>query len=516
MSDCRKCGNFRTVARFTFQEAGLTFVPNPIGSAEEDNVGLNHPDYYESEHCWRLMRDSVAGQDAIKRNAFKGRYVLVPPGLIDKSDEGKTCQSECEPTPEATNYIDRGRFPEVPLRHLLEVEGQLFNNELVVDGPDELLAVLDDIDAESLSFEERARSTTREYFKIYRELAYIQFNEEEGRPEVVWYKAESIVNWKIGDDGFPVLIVLEENISDGGVFSHETKARRIVLSIEEGRFNYRTFEIIEDEWTEISASIPTRNGDTLERIPAVMFGSWDLTPPPLKPIVETCIDYFRADTEWAHSLYYSAHPTLYANIDENGSILSADIGEDGEPLPYSIDIGAACAHIFRGGILAYAETSGASHAALKDRVLERRNELAGLGARSFVNYAASNITAMTEGLQQSGERGVLSSFARDISARFTEVLIWVAEWMGLPIDDVEVTIDQSQSDSDFDLRVLPAVYELLDRGVIGTTRLREWIRCNEPKLTGGLTDEEIDREMASENAGFGAADILGEIPVQNS
>ena len=502
MSNCKSCDyNFKSYNYFSSERIHLDLRPGAFnGGGDEDTIAINHPDYYNLVNCWQLMRDACAGQEAIKANAFEFGYVIVPPGLVEKQGNKRDC------TDAGQEYIERGRFPEVPLRHLLEVEGQLFSEDIEFNGPDELLEVADELDSQGLTFEQFARSAMQEYFKIFRLGVYIQFNEEQGRPEFVRYPAESIVNYKMGDDGFPSLIVIEETfLDDSAVYSHVTNRRRIQLSMEEDRFVYRVFiydsqeeEFVEDE---DQAVFPTRNGQPLERIPFVMFGSWEDVLPPLKPIVNTTIDYFRAHVEWSHGLFYSAHPTLFANIQDGGAILSAEVGDDGEPLPYDIDIGAACAHVFQNGVLQYAEVSGAALSALETRVSETRNEFAGLGARSFINYNASNITSRTESLQQSSERGVLATFSRDISHRLTECLFWAAEWMGLNTDGLEYSLDQTQDDEDFDIKCLPQLYEGIDRGLWSARRITHFARDN---ITGliPITDEELAQEIADEGAGL--------------
>lgn len=503
MSDCKsRCGyDFKSAKHFSTERLPLNFHPEAFSSSgENDTVGVNHPDYGKLSACWRLMRDAVAGQEAVKENAFENGYIALPAGL--KDERGK-CLSEGQ------DYIERGRFPEVPLRHLQEVEGQLFNEDIKIELPDELLNIADSLDSQALSLEGFARVVMQEYFKIFRYGVYIQWNEKEARPEFVRYNAESIVNHKLGADGFPKLIVIEESYQDDdNIYSHEVNHRRIQLSIEGGRFTYREFILEDNEWVEDTeaAVVPTRNGQPLERIPFVMFGSWKNVSPPLKPIVNTTIDYFRAHVEWSHGLFYSAHPTLFANIGEGGSILSADIGADGEPLPYDMDIGAAKAHVFMNGSLAYAEVSGAALGALKERVLETRDELAGLGARSFINYSASNVAALTESLQQSGERGVLATFSRDISQKLTECLMWAAEWMGLSIDDIEYALDQSQNDDEFDPKCLPILYEGIDRGLWSAKRVIEYTRQNMPSLIP-VDDEELAQEIANEGSGFDITEI---------
>ena len=515
MSGCKTCSYDMKPARY-FSDIHVPYDYHPEAfspGGESDTIGITHPDYAAGARCWQKMRDAVEGQDAMKANAFEMGYVLVPEGLLEDEDGkkgGKTLPRAGQ------HYIERGRFPEVPVRHLIEVEGQLFGDAYEFEAPDELMEVADALDAAAGSLEDFARDASKAYFKLFRYGVYVQWNEEESRPEFIRYEPESIVNWKIGSDGHPKLIVIEEHYQDDDViYSHVTKTRRIQLAIEEGVFTYRVF-IKDDDggWLEDldSAVVPSASEVALDKIPFVLFGRWDVTPPPLKPIVETAIDYFRAHVEWSHGLFYSAHPTLFLELGDGGAILGVEQDADGSDLPYDISVGATRAHAFMNGKLAYAETSGSSHAALKDRVTETRDELAGLGARSFVNYAASNVKATTEAMQQSGERGAIAAFSRDISLKITECLSIAAQWMGLDGDDVRFRLYDEQNDDNYDTGVMgsvyPVLYEGIDRGLWSAQRVRNYTRAKHPDLIPDeFTDEDLAREIGSEASGFVVGDI---------
>lgn len=489
---------YSPAASFSGADVPVDYRPESFaisGAAGDDNIGLNHPSYARDLVCWTMMRDAVSGEDAVKRNAYKMGYVMIPEGLMDRGEaQGGSPFSPASPASQhdlptaAQHYIQRGRFPEVPARHLTEVEGYLFGHAHRFDAPSGFKTLADSFDALSGSIEDFARDVAKEYFAIYRQGVYIQWNEAQARPEFIRYSAESLVNWKIGADGFPSLIVIEENYPDETQsYAHVMRTRRVQLSVEDGVFTYREFERGEDgHWAEnlAAAKIPSRRGRALTQIPFVLFGRWDGAAPPLKPIVKTAIDYYRAHTEWSHGLFYSAHPTLFATLDEGGSIVGAQKDEAGHDLPYAIDVGAAKAHAFIKGRLEYAEVSGASLAALKDRVLETRKELAGLGARSFINYGASNITARTEGLQHAGEAGVIASLSRDISQKITACLRWAAEWMDIPSEAVVFKLDDTQNDMNFDAKALPVLFEGIDRGLWTEADVRGYVKENMPMLVG--------------------------------
>ena len=478
---------------------------------DTDEVGANHPLYNKFSRCWKIMRDSVEGQDAVRSNALNMRYIQVPPGL--KSEGIYSC--DYNETAEY-HYINRAHYIEIVSRILDEVEGRIFSKPLKVTTPSKIN--LNSLDSEGLDFEQYVRWCVREVFAVSRFGVLVDWDEEIDSPILKRYVAESIVNWKQNKRGELKLLVLEDQVEDEDqLFSHNMTTRRISFEVKNTldgpvviqRTWLQEDRIIDDRSRKVfyESEAPVsleKKGLALKKIPFIFFGGVRPTPPMLKPLSAAALDYYDAHAQMRNALWWAATEQPYFNFKKEGGFLTAN----GELLNsehtnggvHRIVFGSATPILLREGELKYAHVSGIGLEHLRRRLTDIKAEMTGMGARSFNAQTASNIKVQTERMQNRAEGSVIGSNAAAISQGIKHALEIVASWMDVkgPIR-FELNKDYTE---DFDLKYIGSLIELCDKDKWSEKRFFEFLRDNTNLIPSDMTFEEHEEEKSRSRITF--------------
>lgn len=282
--------------------------------AVSNDVTQPHPDYTTNLILWERMRDTIAGQDAIKN---KG--VLYLPPLNASDVEG--CENKESPY---TIYIDNAEFYNATSLTFEAFIGMIFRKPIRVEkgeGSDleKLLAdpLLQNVDLEGTNIETFSYEVTQEVAAVGRvgilydaptvaEMTELSVNEAaaEGiRPYLKMYTAENIINWKFKNiNGVRklVLVVLKEQVEteESQQFDHQTENQYRALIIDEGgKYIQRVFD---DSGAELEAEANTNitiNGVALQEIPFVCINAksidLDIEKPPLLDLANTNLSHYK-------------------------------------------------------------------------------------------------------------------------------------------------------------------------------------------------------------------------------
>lgn len=486
-----------------------------INQTDIDTVGVNHPDYEKNSRCWKVMRDSVEGQDAVRENAIEMDYLHIPPGI--RGGGMHTHGMDCDKSAEY-HYINKAHYIEVVPRILDEVEGRIFTKKYKLEVPERLKEMLDTLDSDGLTFEEYARWCVREVFSVSRFGVLVDWDEEVQQPVLKRYVAESIVNWKLDKRGNLILVVLEDEVesSANSVFSHDMIKRRISFSLE-GESGERY--VVQRTWTSEQDGVDgypsfeetgtpvvlERRGFAVSTIPFIFFGGVKPTAPMLKPLAAAALDYFDAHASYRNALWWASTEQPYFNFDEDGGFMFGPKDDDDENRDdtFILTWGSSTPIALKKGELKFAHVSGIGLTAARQRLTDIKAEMTGMGARSFNAQTASNIKVQTERMQQRAEGSVIGSIAAAISRGIETALELASEWAEISSSEIVIFELNQDFTDDFEFKDIPSIIAAIESNIIPEEYVWDYLRKNSKLIPPHATDEEIRAKIKSQEFGGG-------------
>lgn len=474
-----------------------------LPESARDEVKANHPLYTKFERCWQVMRDSVEGQDAIRENAKYMDYLQVPPGIASGAGKKNKNLYNCDYDKTAEwHYINKAHYIEVVPRILDEVEGRIFSKPYKLDAPSKMN--IDRLDSDGLTFDQYVRWCVREVFSVSRFGVLVDWNDEEQRPILRRYVAESIVNWKLDKTGNLKLVVLEDEVEEEGqVFSHNTIKRRISFTIEKDSEGNNS--VVQRTWIQdgenadgtidfIESNDPItlqRNTKAIQEIPFIFFGGVKPMAPMLKPLAATALAFFDANASYRNALWWSSNEQPYFTFKDGGGF----IGADGKEPTGDIEIlyGYASPIMLKDGELKFAGVKGTGLEHMYRNLKDLKSVMTGMGARSFNAQTASNIKVQTERMQQRAEGSVIGSISQAISIGVKEALDLASEWAGY-IGKISFELNKDYTD-DFEFKNMPELIDARDAKILSDLRVHEFLRNNTDLIPDNLSYEEHLQEL---------------------
>lgn len=489
--------------------------PSMLTQNQIDGVGANNPLHTKFSRCWRVMRDCIEGQDAVRQNAEKMKYLQIPQGVVSNSAHNENEIAK-------HHYVNKAHYIEVVPRMLDEVEGRIFSKKYKLQIPDKMKSIINKLDSDGLSFDQYARWCVREVFGVKRFGNLVDWDEETETPVLKRYVAESIVNWKLDRSGNLILVVLEDEIDEPDqIFSHNKIRRRVSFTKEKDANNdfyvvQRTFlqkkgpfsnGVREFEESEKPAAM-TRRGKAIQEIPFIFFGGVTPTAPMLKPLAAASLDFFDAHASYRNALWWATTEQPYITFDtsqdrEFGFYDDTIDEEDGSIK--TITWGSATPIVLKDGEIKFAHVSGIGLTAARQRLIDCKAEMTGLGARSFNAQTASNIKVQTERMQQRAEGSVIGSIAFAISMGIKQALEIARDWNDIT-GEISFELNQDFTD-DFEIPFLKEISEAVDKLVLPEELVWDYLRVNTDFIPEGISNEQIREMIQKKSDPFGFNDI---------
>lgn len=467
-------------------------APTEIGYLEQaDGIEANNPHYYKFQRCWRVMRDSVEGQDAIREHAEVMDYLQIPAGVACEGEENGYRTNYVKKGTARFHYINKAHYIEIVPRILDEVEGRIFSKPYKYEGPDDLTPILDSLDSEGLTFQQYIRWCVREVFSVSRFGVLVDWDGERQRPIFKRYIAESIVNWKINKRGELRLVVLEDEVDEEDqLFSHNKVKRRISFTVEKDSEG-QDF-VVQRTWLDLSKgtdSAPefiesdapialTRNGFSIAKIPFIFFGGIKPTAPMLKPLAASALDYFDAHASYRNALWWACNEQPYFKFETGADKDPGFVGVNMEAEEGEIEIlyGSSTPIILKDGDLKFAGVRGVGLDHMYRRLKDIKAEMTGMGARSFNAQTASNIKVQTERMQQRAEGSVIGAISSSISLGIKHALEIAMEWSSIE-GSVLFELNTDYTD-DFDIKLIGQIIDAMDANIMAPIEVFEFLRDN--------------------------------------
>lgn len=455
--------------------------------SQSGGVNNRHPSYTIGRvNEWQLMRDTMAGETAIKDGLEQ--YLPMPNGFKAMDDKGGAAYSA---------YKLRATFPEILAPSISALVGIAHGKEIKIELPDALSKVIwENADGKGMPLEAFHRSITRQLLEMGRYGVLVDAPAAGGDPFLAGYATEAIINW---DDQFFVLDE-SENVRTGFQWELKKKYRAIDLD-EQGNYRQRLYRDGSENGEEIS---PTgRGGKRLTHVPFVVASAVDLKPeirtPPLIGVSRAALAIYQLDADQRHQLFMSGQETLVIVNGEApaavgaGVVITIEAGENqAADAKY---VSPTCSGIEAHGkkiedLRTAAVMAGA-------RLLEQSGTVQESGEARKLRFASETAT-LTSILQSSC--GLLEAALRD-----------AAEMMGLNRDDVVITppadlLDNTMRPTEAEalMRIwqeggisYPTFYAALQKGGIASPERDDTQEYNLIKKDRdrreGLDDEEDDR-----------------------
>ncbi len=486
-------------------------------------IAAVHPDHGERDKVLKFMRISFAGEDEVKRNAIVADFIRVPAGMTGYANERSPVYHNVEAMKEAHDYVERARYPDVVPHALAMAVGKAWSREPEIKG-DSVKPILESVFANGDDFRSGVLAVLEDYILTGGGGLFVNLNSK-GQAVIYHYAPENVVNWNHGDEGLR-LVVFETETAGADPFLHETDTKRYVAGIDADTGKYFqerwTFHLVGEgkgakhEWTlETTERIyPTMQQNSMTAIPFVAIGGWELKPI-FKALAKSAKAYFRHSAEYAHAMFWSAMPQPVITFKENGDFYGVDDfdpanagGADnaGEVAPPTMKMGSTTPILLRDAEFKFVSAPNGSLSALKERLMNDREEIGGLGLRAFNNSTNANQTAETERLQQSGEGSMIHSAYREVAMAITRAVRLVAQWRGIKdADQFSFEFNKSILFDEFDMSDIGGLQMLHSEGYLTRRHVRDALR-KKGIIAAHETNEDLDEEIAGElglGGGFG-------------
>jgi hypothetical protein len=460
-------------------------------------ITTNHPDYDLFLETWSRARDVLAGEDAVK--AAGERYLRRIDGHSDLEFQA---------------YKTRACFYNATARTAAGYIGMIFRRAPFIKLPDTpaLTDFANDTDLLGTTLYGYAKQVVGEVVAVGRAGTLIDWQAAEERAYAAFYRAENIVNWRVGrvrGRSVPTLVVLAERATkqqpQQDEFANEfVEQRRVLKLVPDGagaeglRYEVELWREVRrpnstPEWILAESYVPLRRGEPLREIPFVFHGPRHsraaLDKPPLDDVIAVNLDHFRLDADYKHGIHFTALPTAVVTGFEKASELKI-----GSAIAWMSEIPNAKAEFleFHGhGLQSF------------ERALERDERLmALLGSRLLETQKRVAETAEALSIRQGGEDSILADIATNVSESITQILRWIYWWSGAPgeLGASPDAVDQNsvlfELNTDFGItgmtaRELQAVVGAWQAGALSRDTMLELFRKGEILPDGRTNQEEM-------------------------
>ncbi|HHZ64689.1 MAG TPA: DUF4055 domain-containing protein [Flavobacteriales bacterium] len=395
-------------------------------------ITTKHPNLSRFQIKWERCRTAIAGQDEIKDGGFKYLPPVNPTDLEDGEDyaiylENAEWYNAVGLTYDAFVGMIFRKDPQIGDFTSDEIESNPLLNNVNLEGDDIMTFIRDAVNEELVV----GRIGFLNDYPTVGELGELTINEaaeQNIRPFVKQYIAESIINWKyrtIRGVRKTISVVLTEQVERpqldeaSDLFDHDTVTQYRALVIINGIYSQIVFD---ENLSEVSRIPIVVKGDSLTEIPFTVVNpnsiGLELEKPPLYDMVHTNIKHYQASGALGASLHLFARSTPFFKvpIEAYDRFIAQDM-EFGSTrsivIPTSGDSGEADAKFME---------PGGSIQPIVDQQLRLEERMAAQGARMLSTPKAGVESTDTVRLDMMGELSILSAMAKNMSEGLSQVL----------------------------------------------------------------------------------------------
>ncbi len=469
-------------------------------------------DYQTNLPRWRIVRDCCEGEFAIKNavangldtfggiSGLRGSAYLPVPNSSDTSAENQQRYRDYLKRANYTNYT--GHTKEALL-------GMVFKKSPTIKMAKTLEPMEFDADGMGNSLQSMLKRSVDEVLQVARQgllLEYPVINTgqpitadlSEGlTPFIKQYPAETVINWKVsavnGRQRLVMVVLKETTEKSIDDFTSEMQEQYRVLALnEDGYYVQRVYNkdgqlLVQDEEGNTDIMPRQANNQPFTFIPFVFLGATNNDPDvdmsPLYDLSVVNIAHYRNSADFEESCFLVGQPTVAISgltqhwIDEvfKGSVMLGS--RAAIPLP----IGGAAA-------LLQASPNQMPMEAMR----HKEQQMIQIGAKIITDGGMAE-TAEAARIKFAGQNSKLGTIVGNVEEAYNLLLNWALLFTG-GSGSCLVELNKEFYDKKADPQMLMAQIQLLDRGVIAISDIRERLR-NYGEIAKERTDEEIDEDI---------------------
>lgn len=422
-------------------------------------IEKKHPEYIARMKGRSRCRDAIAGQDAVHQAGTK--YL---PKLSAMS------------TTEYNAYKLRSQFFGATERTHEAMSGLMFFKTPTEQYPDGMDEIINDVDMAGRDSTEFAEHISEEILATGRvalwanhtgtpgeDMSRAQAEATGQRPVMHAFTDEQIHDWKEGTiEGTKRVTFLKIweviTVPTTDEWIDDTINQYRVLDLDgAGDYRVRLFRHQDNghgkkEWVQFGTDMyPERNGERFRYVPATII---DLGKPPLQALADVNFSHYRSSASLEHGAHFTALPTPYVaglNTEAGGKFKLRLGSSEGINLK---ETGSAGYMEFRGEGLKTLE-----------RLMDRKEEhMAVLGGRMLAPEKRAVESADGQAIRQNGENSALSKIAEALSDGIEYMLKILAEWHGLPSEEVQFKVSKDYAPNGLSAQQLTAMLGAVQGG----------------------------------------------------
>ena len=389
-------------------------------------VSTTHPEYALARPRWRLVRDCLAGQDAVKRQG-----VAYLPATFAADDPLRYEQ-----------YIGRAFFMGVTGRTHAALLGMVFRKAATYTLPPQVEALIEDIDGSGQSLTQLSKTLVAELLSVGRYALLVDYPQADEnldmetertlglRPTIAAYPAESLINWRFegiaGRRRLTLAVLAEQVPSEVDEYTHTTVTVYRVLRLRDGVY---TQAIYNEQGRVLSEEYAPRmaGGATFDYIPLHIAGSTDNFPnPDIGPLVDMAhlnIAHYQSTAELKENEFFSAQGTLHLDVGD----MDADAFKAANP--NGVVIGRRAGIVTSGGGSATLLQGDSRQSDILATMAHEEQQMVAIGAR-LVQRGGSNETAEAARINASAEASTLDTLVNNASECIEAALEDFARFLG--------------------------------------------------------------------------------------
>ena len=454
------------------------------------SVKTIHPDYQIHAPKWRLVRDAVEGEQAIKR--VPERYL---PQFVPR-DESRY-----------KRYLERAYFMGVTGRTRSALSGMVFRRDPMVVAPDEMGFLLENANGAGDSALQISKDALGSLLDTGRHILLvdypniedsIDFESEQqigARPLILSYEAEALINWRYelyyGRRVLSLAVLVELVHDEKNEFQHDVVKNYRVLRLRDGVYTHQVYDDGGQPMTE--EVIPRMaGGQPFDHIPLHIVGAENNNPDidhaPLYDLAVVNIAHYRNTADLEEAGFITGQPTLHLDTGDTPPEQFA------EQNPNGVQLGSRQGIVTQGGKV---ELVQPEERGLLFRLKEaKEQEMIGIGAR-IVQRAGANETAESARINASAEASSMDQVVNNLSDGMQEALKDAALFLGIDGDGIVYRLNTRFWEEELDSQEMMALIQLGDVGVIDRRAQRESIRKGRVHIPEDMTDEDIDAANAN-------------------
>jgi len=363
-------------------------------------------------------RDTVEGSDAVKH---KGTKYLPKLSAMSNADYNA--------------YRTRALFFSVAARSLAALVGTVTAREPMVENGEDSEAYIKDMSMTSTSVQELISSMATENLTAGRLGLLVDVSPHGGRAYVSTYTTESILSWRMSDDGLWLLsVVLKETKTvpdelDQFIMTEEDRYRHLYIDAD----GYYAVDIYDEDDNKVGDTVqPVARGSRLKFIPFISTTpeGIDIEPvkPPILDIVDVNLSQYITSADLEHGRHFTALPTPV--------VTGADTDQ-------KLKVGSLTAWVIPNDKAKayYLEFQGAGLASLENAIKEKTAQMAQFSSRLMDTSTRGSEASDTVKIRHASDAATLISLATTIESSINIVFGWLAEFDNL--DPIKITLDKN-------------------------------------------------------------------------